>query len=99
MPKTKETTACDLAGQLITFMETGTPPDRLFTENIFCDFTHVAGRAHPVLGDAAIRPPADDDRDRTQGREGGAVGRLSASRKGRPMANSFFWCFELAEWT
>jgi hypothetical protein len=43
MPNTEETTACDLAGQLITFMETGTPPDRLFTEDVFCDFTHVAG--------------------------------------------------------
>src|SRR5690349_1969610 len=99
MPNTQETTAGDLAGQLITFMETGTPPDRLFTENIFCDFTHVAGRAHPVLGDAAIPPPADDDRDRAHGLEGGAVGRLSASRKGRPMGTAFFCRFELAEWT
>jgi len=57
MPNTQETTARDLAGQLITFMETGTPPDGLFTEDVFCDFTHVARRAHPALGDAAIRCP------------------------------------------
>ena len=39
MPHTQETTARDLAGKLITFMETGTPPNGLFTEDVFCDFT------------------------------------------------------------
>ena len=34
-----EATARDLAGQMITFMETGTPPEGLFTPDIFCDFT------------------------------------------------------------
>jgi hypothetical protein len=43
VPNTQETSACDLAGQLITFMETGTPPDRFLSEDVFCDFTHVAG--------------------------------------------------------
>ena len=32
-------TARDLAGQMITFMETGAPPEGLFTPDIFCDFT------------------------------------------------------------
>lgn len=34
-----EATARDLAGQMITFMETGAPPAGLFTPDIFCDFT------------------------------------------------------------
>jgi hypothetical protein len=34
-----EAAARDLAGQLITFMETGTPPEGLFTPDVFCDFT------------------------------------------------------------
>ena len=34
-----EATARDLAGQMITFMETGAPPDGLFTPDVFCDFT------------------------------------------------------------
>jgi hypothetical protein len=34
-----ETTARDLAGKLITFMETGAPPEGLFTPDVFCDFT------------------------------------------------------------
>jgi hypothetical protein len=33
------TAARDLAGQFITFMETGTPPEGLFTPDVFCDFT------------------------------------------------------------
>jgi hypothetical protein len=33
------TAARDLAGQMITFMETGTAPDGLFTPEVFCDFT------------------------------------------------------------
>jgi hypothetical protein len=32
-----KTTAQDLVGQLITFMETGTPPAGLFTSDLFCD--------------------------------------------------------------
>jgi hypothetical protein len=43
MPNTQETSACDLAGQLITFIETGTPPVRFFSEDVFCDFAQVAG--------------------------------------------------------
>ena len=93
MPNTQETTACDLAGQLITFMETGTPPDRLFTENIFCDFTHVAGRAHPVLGDAAIRPPADDDRDRGARPGGRGCGTLVSVKEGQADGQFFFLVF------
>jgi len=34
-----EATARDLAGQMITFMETGAPPEGLFTPDVFCDFT------------------------------------------------------------
>jgi hypothetical protein len=34
-----ETRAHDLAAQLITFMETGAPPEGLFTPGVFCDFT------------------------------------------------------------
>ena len=34
-----EATARDLAGQMIMFMETGTPPEGLFTPDVFCDFT------------------------------------------------------------
>jgi hypothetical protein len=34
-----EATARDLAAQLIEFMETGTPPEGLFTPGVFCDFT------------------------------------------------------------
>ncbi len=29
----------DLAGKLITFMETGIPPEGIFTADVFCDFT------------------------------------------------------------
>jgi hypothetical protein len=39
MPSAQDPTARDLAGQLIMFMETGAPPDGLFTEDVFCDFT------------------------------------------------------------
>ena len=31
--------ARDLAGKLMTFMETGVPPAGLFTPDVFCDFT------------------------------------------------------------
>ena len=34
-----EATARDLAGQIITFMETAAPPEGLFTPDVFCDFT------------------------------------------------------------
>jgi len=34
-----ETEARELADKLITFMETGTPPDGVFTADVFCDFT------------------------------------------------------------
>jgi hypothetical protein len=34
-----EAAARDLAGQLITFLETGTAPAGLFTPDVFCDFT------------------------------------------------------------
>ena len=34
-----EATARDLAGQMVVFMETGSPPEALFTPDIFCDFT------------------------------------------------------------
>jgi hypothetical protein len=32
-------TTRELAGQLITFLETGAPPAGLFTPDVFCDFT------------------------------------------------------------
>jgi hypothetical protein len=32
-------TASDLAGKLILFLETGNVPDGLFTADVFCDFT------------------------------------------------------------
>jgi hypothetical protein len=34
-----EATARDLAGKLVTFLETGTAPDGLFTPDVFCDLT------------------------------------------------------------
>jgi len=34
-----EETARSLADRFITFLETGTPPDGLFTPDVFCDFT------------------------------------------------------------
>jgi hypothetical protein len=34
-----DTTARELAGQVITFLETGIPPAGLFTVDVFCDFT------------------------------------------------------------
>jgi hypothetical protein len=34
-----DTAARDLAGKLIAFLETGAPPDGLFTHDVFCDFT------------------------------------------------------------
>jgi hypothetical protein len=34
-----ETVASELAGKLITFLETGTSPDGLFTDDLFLDFT------------------------------------------------------------
>jgi hypothetical protein len=98
MPNTQETTAGDLAGQIITFMETG-------TRRTGCSPRTSSTTSPTSLGELTLcwvmppSSPADDDRDRTHGLEGGAVGRLSASRKGRPMANSFFRRFELAEWT
>lgn len=36
---TAESTARRLADKVITFLETGTPPDGLFTADVFCDFT------------------------------------------------------------
>ena len=52
-----EATARDLAGQLITFMETGTAPDGLFTPDVFCDFTMPQWRlqAQGTEGVAALR--------------------------------------------
>lgn len=98
MPNTEETTARALAGQLIPFMETGIPPGRLFTEDVVCT-------SPTSLGELTLRwvmpppaPRADDDRDRAHSLEAGAVGRSLASRKGGPMANSFFRGFELAAW-
>lgn len=34
-----DTTTRELAGQVITFLETGTAPAGLFTPDVFCDFT------------------------------------------------------------
>ena len=34
-----DTTTRELAGQVITFLETGIPPAGLFTVDVFCDFT------------------------------------------------------------
>ena len=34
-----EVAAHDLADKLITFMETGIPPEGMFTADVFCDFT------------------------------------------------------------
>jgi hypothetical protein len=38
-PATVQATARELADRLVTFLETGAPPDGLFTVNVFCDFT------------------------------------------------------------
>ncbi|MFC8448128.1 hypothetical protein [Kitasatospora sp. NPDC057223] len=60
-----ESTAHELADKLITFLETGDPPEGLFRPDVFCDFTlplwrlQVAGveevvqarrRSHPAKG-------------------------------------------------
>ena len=37
-----ETVARELAAKLIAFLETGTPPEGLFTAEAFCDFTMPA---------------------------------------------------------
>ena len=52
-----EATARDLAGRLITFMETGTVPDGLFTPDVFCDFTMPQWRlqAQGIEDVAALR--------------------------------------------
>ena len=39
MTTTDETVARELAAKLIAFLETGTPPENLFTSDAFCDFT------------------------------------------------------------
>jgi uncharacterized protein YciI len=36
---TEEATSRELAGKFIEFLETQTPPERLFTPDVFCDFT------------------------------------------------------------
>src|SRR3984885_4224689 len=36
---TPDTAARDLAGKLLSFLETGAPPDGLFAPDVFCDFT------------------------------------------------------------
>ncbi len=65
MTITDETLSRELAAKLITFLETGLPPEGLFTADAFCDFTMpqwrlqfqgveniVGGRtaAHPTSG-------------------------------------------------
>ena len=52
-----EATARDLASRLITFMETGTVPDGLFTPDVFCDFTMPQWRlqAQGIEDVAALR--------------------------------------------
>jgi hypothetical protein len=40
-----EAEARELAGQFVTFLETGTPPDGLFTPSVFVDFTMPFWRA------------------------------------------------------
>src|SRR5882757_130846 len=37
--RTADTTARELADGFVAFLETGTPPDGLFTPDVFCDFT------------------------------------------------------------
>ena len=39
MTATDETLARELAAKVIAFLETGTPPEGLFTAEAFCDFT------------------------------------------------------------
>ena len=39
MSSLDETLNRELAAKLIVFLETGTPPDDLFTPDVFCDFT------------------------------------------------------------
>jgi hypothetical protein len=39
MTMTEENLGRDLAAKLITFLETGDPPEGLFTADAFCDFT------------------------------------------------------------
>ena len=60
MPNAQDPTARDLAGQLITFMETGTPPDGLSPRTSSAtspcrsgDWSRRARALHPALGDAA----------------------------------------------
>ena len=89
MPHTQETTARDLVGKLITFMETGRPgwqprsrgPDPIPIARSGGSLTADAGAAyldglHPGVGDADIRRRPDDDRDRGHGLLAGAAGKL-----------------------
>jgi hypothetical protein len=54
-----EATARDLAGQMITFMGTGTPPEGLCMPDVFCDFTMPQWRlqAQGIEDVTAMRKP------------------------------------------
>lgn len=52
MPRT-ESRARDLAGQIITFMETGTPQEGLFTPDVFCDLTPARSCSTALLRDTS----------------------------------------------
>src|SRR5262245_52867182 len=84
-----EAVARDLADKLITFMETGVPPEGAFTADVFCDFHAAvapAGAGHRGRhGTAKGGPPGPLDRSAFQVRHNGnglrsrggrAVGRL-----------------------
>ncbi len=44
-----------LARQFVTFLETGNPPDGLFTDDVFCDFTMPLWRLQAQGVDATVR--------------------------------------------
>ncbi|MGZ4594448.1 MAG: hypothetical protein ACXV3C_11310 [Actinomycetes bacterium] len=50
-----QTTATDLAGKLVAFLETGEPPDGLFDHDVFCDFTPPQWRLQASGPDALVR--------------------------------------------
>jgi hypothetical protein len=50
-----EEIARDLAGKFVEFLETGTPPEGLFTANVFCDFTMPQWRLQASGIEDAVR--------------------------------------------
>ena len=63
MTLTDETLGRELAAKVITFLETGAPPEGVFTRDAFCDFTmpqwrlqfnHLSSSGSPDAGEHAL---------------------------------------------